>query len=215
MDEVERQVAERGEWGEWRGGQAKVDRGMADTDHRNFDGWGRQPHQVRPVWPLSSQVRCVHRGGRGADWQDAEWWRWRGGAGRNGPRHTTRRPSPEIRRGCCCCCRAGRLPHARSHALTHTLTPSLAPFSLPSLLSTPQRVSGLLTVRVANSYVGSSMCGQFDSGCCYRAGCLPPCARAHALTHTLTPSFTPFSFPSLLSTPQRVSGLLIVRVANS
>ena len=31
---MERQVAERGEWGEWRGGQAKVDRGMADTDRR-------------------------------------------------------------------------------------------------------------------------------------------------------------------------------------
>ena len=45
-------------------------------------------------------------------------------------------------------------PCARAHALTHTLTPSLAPFSLPSLLSTPLRVSGLLTVRVADRYVG-------------------------------------------------------------
>ena len=212
---MERQVAERGEWGEWRGGQAKVDRGMADTDHRNFDGWGRQPHQVRPVWPLSSQVRCVHRGGRGADWQDAEWWRWRGGAGRNGPRHTTRRPSPEIRRGCCCCCRAGRLPPralARTHAHADPLSRPLLP-PLPSF----HIAKGEWAANCAScqQLCGESMCGQFDSGCCCRAGCLPPCARAHALTHTLTPSFTPFSFPSLLSTPQRVSGLLIVRVANS
>ena len=37
MDEVERQVAERGEWGEWRGGQAKVDRGMANCPYNFFD----------------------------------------------------------------------------------------------------------------------------------------------------------------------------------
>ena len=63
--------------------------------------------------------------------------------------------------------------------------------------------------------MGRSLCGQFDSGCCCcRAGRLPPCARAHALTHTLTPSLAPFSLPSLLSTPLRVSGLLTVRVAD-
>ena len=195
MDEVERQVAERGEWGEWRGGQAKVDRGMADTDHRNFDGWGRQPHQVRPVWPLSSQVRCVHRGGRGADWQDAEWWRWRGGAGRNGPRHTTRRPSPEIRRGCCCCCRAGRLPPralARTHAHADPLSrPLLPPF--PSL----HTAKGEWAADCASC---QQLCGEFNVRAIRQRLLLqsrmPPPLRARTRTHAHTdPLFHPLLPP--------------------
>ena len=46
-------------------------------------------------------------------------------------------------------------PPLRARTRTHAHTdPYLAPFSLPSLLSTPLRVSGLLTVRVADRYVG-------------------------------------------------------------
>jgi hypothetical protein len=195
VDEVERQVAERGEWGEWRGGQAKVDRGMADTDHRNFDGWGRQPHQVRPVWPLSSQVRCVHRGGRGADWQDAEWWRWRGGAGRNGPRHTTRRPSPEIRRGCCCCCRAGRLPPralARTHAHADPLSRPLLP-PLPSL----HTAKGEWAADCASC---QQLCGEFNVRAIRQRLLLqsrmPPPLRARTRTHAHTdPLFHPLLLP--------------------
>ena len=91
-------------------------------------------------------------------------------------------------------------PCARAHALTHTLTPSLAPFSLPSLLSTPLRVSGLLTVRVADRYVGEFCTAHITQHTVHR-----PKHTSHNSLALSPPSIFPLSLSLLPPLPHPLS----------